>query len=128
MRRIILFSLMVFSFVAMAPSALAGRGCCSWHGGQSYCASNGRWVCQDGTYSPSCTCTPPPTNPTPIAKPVVSSDESAILSEVNASKNAYQTNPDGYREWLLSNLESRYGSRNEAFIAKKIYTILQDIR
>lgn len=33
----------------------AGRGCCSHHGGQAYC-SNGRWVCRDGTYSPTCTC------------------------------------------------------------------------
>lgn len=31
------------------------RGCCSWHGGVSGC-SNGRIVCNDGTYSPSCTC------------------------------------------------------------------------
>lgn len=36
----------------------AGQGCCSWHGGQSYCdTSVGRWVCSDGTYSPSCGCT-----------------------------------------------------------------------
>lgn len=35
----------------------AGRGCCSWHGGQDYCdTSTGRWVCNDGTYSPSCRC------------------------------------------------------------------------
>lgn len=33
----------------------AGRGCCSHHGGQAYC-SNGRWVCNDGTVSPTCTC------------------------------------------------------------------------
>ena len=33
----------------------AGRGCCSHHGGQAYC-SNGRWVCKDGSYSPTCTC------------------------------------------------------------------------
>lgn len=33
----------------------AGRGCCSHHGGQAYC-SNGRWVCGDGTYSSTCTC------------------------------------------------------------------------
>jgi len=122
---------MVFSFVAMAPSAIAGRGCCSWHGGQSYCASNGRWVCADGTYSPSCTCTPPPA-PKPVqatnTTPALSSDESAILAEVNASKSDYQANPGGYREWLLGNLESRYGSNKEVFIAKKVYTILQDIR
>ncbi|WP_304545986.1 hypothetical protein [Sulfurimonas microaerophilic] len=34
------------------------RGCCSWHGGISGC-SNGRVVCNDGTYSPSCTCVIP---------------------------------------------------------------------
>lgn len=34
----------------------AGRGCCSWHGGQYGCDKNGRVVCMDGTYSPSCTC------------------------------------------------------------------------
>ena len=31
-------------------------GCCSWHGGVSGCSSSGRVVCNDGTYSPSCTC------------------------------------------------------------------------
>lgn len=34
------------------------RGCCSWHGGVSGC-SNGRVTCNDGTYSPSCTCVIP---------------------------------------------------------------------
>ncbi|WP_294966244.1 hypothetical protein [Sulfurimonas sp.] len=34
------------------------RGCCSWHGGVSGC-SNGRVTCNDGTYSPSCTCVVP---------------------------------------------------------------------
>ncbi len=37
-------------------NAYAGRWCCSHHWWQSYCASDGRWVCNDGTYSPSCTC------------------------------------------------------------------------
>jgi hypothetical protein len=32
------------------------RGCCSWHGGLNYCAADGRWVCMDGQYSPTCTC------------------------------------------------------------------------
>ena len=30
-------------------------GCCSWHGGVDGC-SGGRIVCNDGSYSPSCTC------------------------------------------------------------------------
>lgn len=48
----------VFIFICMFFSidkVLAGRGCCSHHGGQDYC-SGGRWVCNDGTYSPTCTC------------------------------------------------------------------------
>ncbi|TXI31546.1 MAG: hypothetical protein E6Q58_05020 [Niabella sp.] len=36
---------------------LAKQGCCSWHGGVSSCDSSvGRYVCNDGSYSPSCTC------------------------------------------------------------------------
>lgn len=34
----------------------AQRGCCSWHGGVSYCGNNGYYICNDGTQSPSCTC------------------------------------------------------------------------
>ena len=48
----------VFIFICIFFSmdkVLAGRGCCSHHGGQAYCSS-GRWVCKDGTYSPTCTC------------------------------------------------------------------------
>ena len=33
----------------------ARRGCCSWHGGVCGC-SNGRLVCCDNTFSPSCGC------------------------------------------------------------------------
>ena len=52
-------------FFVYAPLVDAGRGCCSYHGGQSYCdTSVGRWVCNDGTYSPTCGCIiisdPPP--------------------------------------------------------------------
>ena len=36
----------------------ATRGCCSHHGGVSGCSSSGRQVCNDGSLSPSCTCTP----------------------------------------------------------------------
>lgn len=37
----------------------AKRGCCSHHGGVAGCNANGRQICNDGTLSPSCTCTPP---------------------------------------------------------------------
>lgn len=47
-----------------APVAEAGRGCCSWHGGQNYCdTDSGRWVCRDGTYSPTCRCSYIPPKP-----------------------------------------------------------------
>ena len=36
----------------------ATRDCCSHHGGVSGCSSSGRLVCNDGTLSPGCTCTP----------------------------------------------------------------------
>lgn len=47
----------IFLFNISPPITYAGRGCCSHHGGQNYCdTSVGKWVCRDGTYSPSCTC------------------------------------------------------------------------
>lgn len=37
--------------------AYAQKGCCSWHGGVSFCDANvGRLICRDGSYSPSCRC------------------------------------------------------------------------
>lgn len=73
-----LFIAIVLFLLSVLP-VYAGRGCCSWHGGQSYCDSNtGRWVCADGTYSPSCTCgyvAPPvyipPTPSNPISEGTV---------------------------------------------------------
>lgn len=44
-------------FLAKVSIAQATSGCCSWHGGESYCDySTNRWVCNDGSYSPTCTC------------------------------------------------------------------------
>ncbi len=43
-------------FLVFSSRVFAQSGCCSWHGGESYCGANGRWVCNDGTYSPTCTC------------------------------------------------------------------------
>jgi len=49
----ILLSLIIFVYDVDAKS-----GCCSHHGGVAGCNSNGRQICNDGTLSPSCTCTP----------------------------------------------------------------------
>lgn len=56
MKKVILIFLI---FLLTVENVEAGRGCCSWHGGVSGCGSNGRIVCNDGTYSKSCVCTPP---------------------------------------------------------------------
>lgn len=45
-------------FIIFIENVDARRGCCSHHGGVAGCNSNGRQICNDGTLSPSCTCTP----------------------------------------------------------------------
>lgn len=47
---------MVLLFLPIKTNAQ--RGCCSHHGGVAGCSENGRQICNDGTLSPSCTCTP----------------------------------------------------------------------
>lgn len=53
-----IYIIIIIATILLIPFRVyAGRGCCSWHGGQDYCDNNvGKWVCKDGTYSPSCTC------------------------------------------------------------------------
>lgn len=68
LRRLTNFLLLAAIFFFLEVSVIfAQQGCCSWHGGISYCASNGRYVCRDGTYSPTCRCGAP----VPVYKPPV---------------------------------------------------------
>ena len=49
---LLIFLMLLFPILAYAQS-----GCCSWHGGVDYCdRSEGKIVCNDGSYSPSCRC------------------------------------------------------------------------
>lgn len=57
MRKYLKIILLMF-FVVFPIKTTAQRGCCSHHGGVAGCNSNGRQICNDGTLSPSCTCTP----------------------------------------------------------------------
>lgn len=50
-----LFTILLLFFFII-PYAKANQGCCSWHGGISYCGDNGYYICADGTQSPSCKC------------------------------------------------------------------------
>jgi hypothetical protein len=50
--------LFIFIILLIFPNCVyAQRGCCSHHGGVAGCSSTGRQICNDGTLSPSCTCT-----------------------------------------------------------------------
>jgi len=78
MKKIILTITILISLFLHFTSPLNARsGCCSWHGGVSYCdTSVGRYVCNDGTYSPSCGCAYIPPiyyNPTPTFPPITAS-------------------------------------------------------
>jgi len=52
MKKIIVFVLALLIYV----SSVSANGCCSWHGGISYCSSDGYYICNDGTKSPTCHC------------------------------------------------------------------------
>lgn len=52
------FVFMIILFLIVTGNVEAQRGCCSHHGGVAGCSSSGRQVCNDGTLSSSCTCTP----------------------------------------------------------------------
>lgn len=60
------------ALIWLPQQILAQQGCCSWHGGIDYCdTSTGRYVCNDGEYSPSCTCLYIPPTPKPTPPPVI---------------------------------------------------------
>lgn len=51
------FVLFLLFWLLIAPAfTFAKQWCCSWHWWVSNQCYNGRQVCNDGTYSPSCTC------------------------------------------------------------------------
>lgn len=57
MRPCVLGALLLFSLCVAAVEVQARSGCCSWHGGIAYCdTAVGRYVCNDGEYSPTCGC------------------------------------------------------------------------
>lgn len=50
--------IVILIFLLFPNFVFAGRGCCSHHGGVAGCHSSGKQLCNDGTLSPGCTCTP----------------------------------------------------------------------
>lgn len=72
MNKLVLF-LVFLSLLIFSPSTIfAQQGCCSWHNGISHCdSSSGRYVCNDGSYSPTCKCTDTNTTPSKVIPPLI---------------------------------------------------------
>lgn len=70
----------------------AQRGCCSHHGGVSGLCRNGKQVCNDGTTSPSCTCSGKTESTTGSSRNYVKTiygctDSNALNYNANANKD-----------------------------------------
>ncbi|MCA9371874.1 hypothetical protein KC726_03170 [Candidatus Woesebacteria bacterium] len=94
------FALFLFVFVT---SIYATSGCCSWHGGVAGCdTSVGRQICNDGTYSPTCTCSyiPHVATPTPINIPT--SIKGIVTFDYDSSTKSYTVRYD-WDDWSESN-------------------------
>ena len=109
----------------------ARSGCCSWHGGVSYCDTEvGRYVCNDGTYSPSCTCyieakilnrLKEPTNPDSIW------EIERARTFVAGQASDYYKNHNGFREKLILQMKNQF-DLSEKKIGWVVYTFLQDVK
>lgn len=96
------FNLVVVLFVLLLPVTVnAQRGCCSHHGGVAGCSS-GRQVCNDGTLSPTCTCSS-----------TTSNNESSNYSQPEIKKIYGCTDADAY------NYNSSANINDGSCIAKK---------
>jgi hypothetical protein len=123
----------------------ARQGCCSWHGGVCGCG------CCDGTglsstcapYYPECN-TPPPVKPycgdvkcngsetcltcSKDCGVCPKSDDEKIKEKINSVKSDYQHNYFNFRENLIQDLISSYGtSVRLGRIGYFVYTMLPDI-
>lgn len=102
MRKILLVFVIIAFPLFLPNSALARRGCCSWHGGVAYCdTSVGRLVCNDGTYSPSCGCYYAPVAPTPTPIIIPTSISGTINYQYNDSTKSYDVTAD-WDDWNQS--------------------------
>lgn len=97
----------------------AQRGCCSHHGGVYGCSSSGRQVCNDGTLSKSCTCTPP--------KIYGCTDSSADNYNKDANTNDGSCIYKGCMDINAINYNKKANSSNGTCLYKKETSELNDI-
>lgn len=109
-RYILLLSALFFIFVT---PVYAQRGCCSHHGGISYCGSNGYFICADGMQSPSCECSyAPPVQYNYYTPEDAYSDTAADKSDAgdSASDNYYNS----------GTTNANYGEEKSSYQARNI--------
>ena len=102
MKKIVFLVLITF---LMAPSfVFANRGCCSWHGGISHCGNNGYYICNDGSQSPSCTC---------------SFDSSYIISDTSCDSYEDEIEDLKYHKSILESKNEALENENDKLEADK---------
>ncbi len=129
MRKIAFAVFVSVLFFATAVSVYATSGCCSWHDGVSHCdTSTGRQVCNDGSYSPSCTCQyipPKPKKQTTPEKPAPTIGN--IQKEIDSVKSKYWNNHEGFRERLIDQIVN-YLNADKIQVATEVYMSLPDVK
>lgn len=76
MKYSIVFIILCITITLFPINVKASRGCCSHHGGIDYCGSNGYYICNDGTQSPTCTCSS-------TSQSITSNDDGICLATYN---------------------------------------------
>jgi len=107
-RKILIAVLVVYSTFMASRASLAKSGCCSWHGGVSYCDSSvGRYVCNDGSYSPTCDCYY--SAPAPVCvKPTVGKSGSWTFTQNGCNQDVNFTWDKGTNDDFYSLVISKY--------------------
>lgn len=117
-KKILLLSIPFF-ILLFFNNTEAKQGCCSWHGGVAYCdTSTGRYVCNDGTYSPTCRCAYIPPKP---------SKTELIKDEITKVKSEYYKNPHWFREGLIGRIVKLLNA-DISSVAFYVYTMLPDVK
>lgn len=92
------------------------QGCCSWHGGISYCGNNGYYICNDGTQSPSCRCS------NEDSKKIIDNYQNDYsISSNECFYDSYETTIEELQE---ENQELKNTNNNLAFILALIIIII----
>jgi len=116
-------------FLLSSHATSAASGCCYRHGGVSHCdAPIGRQVCNDGTYSPSCTCGKEVMVDPPMPPKITPMDKWKIISKISSVKDDYSAHHQGFRESLIQYILELTDGNFVDTIGYYVYKMLPDIK